>query len=390
METSNSREQEPFQTHCAGPVFGLWRAPVFPAAASQGGSEVSQAHDEEEHFTKAPKSLVHPLHKALLSAQEKIKKLTYEDDSLRRENARLTEKELGTHEALEKLTSLYTQVKTYKEEMEAWRNTMEEAFRDEKKAWQEERRKQLEEMKSFRMKLLVAQSHNHQMEEEVRESKREIQEGQMQAERELAYLRESLFIQREENAAIKDHWREVIREKEDSATKLKESEEKWQRRVSQLVDGIQHNNFVSSSIDKVIGLIGEQQNTLTMLNKKQSELCQSERKWERRSNALEESYRKVLAEKEESWQTRMQEMEKKIKLEKMWLQKEEEWRQKTSALEEEIKRLIKENTQLQGLTGKKKKRKPWWKRHFKLRRRTHWRTRGMPDQTPLLPQSQEK
>ncbi|XP_071333653.1 golgin subfamily A member 6-like protein 22 [Trachinotus anak] len=261
-----------------------------------------------------------------------------------------------------------------KEEMEGCIKTMEKAFQAEKEAWEEERGNQLGEIRSFRMKLLVAESHIHLMEEEVKVSKIEI-----------ASLKESVFIQRQENAAIKDHWREVIREREDSATKLMESEEKWQRRVSRLMEEIQDN----SSVDKMMALIREQQKTLTVLSQTQSEFCQSERRWESKSNTLEESYRKALAEKEESWQKRMEEMERKINLEKMWLQKEGEWRQRTSVLEEELKQLIKENTQLQVLARKKKKRKPWWKRRFKLRRTPQGRG-SVLEETPLLSQSQEK
>lgn len=136
--------------------------------------------------------------------------LTYENDSLRRENARLTMKGLSTLGALEEQISLYTQAKAENEKTEARMKEMEEAFQKEKTTWQEVSRQQLGEINSYRMKLLDAQSLSHQMEEEVRESKKKIQEGRTQAEREITSLKESLCIQREEHAALKDHWREVV------------------------------------------------------------------------------------------------------------------------------------------------------------------------------------
>lgn len=321
----------------------MWCAPLAPLAAGQDSTDVVQVHSEEEQHTSTPKSLVHPLYRALLSAQDKIKKLTNENDCLRRENARLTAKELSTHEAPGDLTSLCTQAKTEKENMEMGIKTMTEDLKAEREHWQEERRKHLEEISSFRMKLLVAQSHNKQMEKEVRET----QEEEVKAKKEIAFLKESLSIQRDQNTAIKDHWRVVIKEREDCANKVKESEEKWQRRMNQLVEQIQDNSAVTSAIDKVITLIRGQQSSLTVLRQRQSELYQNEKRWETKSEALTEGYKKAVAENEGSWQKIQQDMEKNYNLEKMWLQKEEEWRQKTSALEEEIKQLIKENAQLQ-------------------------------------------
>ena len=151
-----------------------------------------QGHDDEEHFTQYPKSLIHPLHAALPSAKEKIKMLAYENDFLRKENARLTVKESGTLEALEEQTSLNTQAKKENEETEAKIKMMEEAFHREKTAWQEMNSKQLGEISSFKMKLLVAQSLNHEMEEEVRDSKKKFQDGRRQTEREITILKESL------------------------------------------------------------------------------------------------------------------------------------------------------------------------------------------------------
>lgn len=346
-------ELQPFQSHCARPVFGLWRAPVFPTPASEDGIKVAQGHDKGGHLTTSPKSLVHPLHQALLSAQDAIQKLTCENVSLREENVRLTLNELGIAEALEELTSLYTQAKKEKEEMEARRNKMEEDFKKEKKIWQDLSRGQLGEIRHFRIKLLVAQSLRDHMEEEVREYKRELHEGRKQVEREITSLEESLRVQREENAArlsaMEDHRREVIRVREENAaTKLRESDEKWQRRVSQLEEEIKEKrSVVSSLIDNVTAATGELRNTMILFNWNRSELCQGEKKWESKCEALEESYRKALTEKEESWQRRVQEMERRNELEKMWLQKEKEWREKTSALEEEIKCLTKDTQQLQ-------------------------------------------
>lgn len=270
-------ELQPFQSCCAQPIFGLWRAPVCPPAASEDGPKVG--HSKGEHLTKSPKSLVHSLHQALLSAQDAVKELTWENVSLREES--------------------------------------------------------------------------RQMEEEVRETRRELCEGRRQARREIASLGESLCIQREENAArlsaMEDHWREVIRViEENAATNLRESEEKWQRRLSQLEEEMKENrSFVGTLIQKVMAVTGEHRNTMILLSQNQSELCQSRKKWESKCDALEESCRKQLTEKEESWQRTVQEMERKNELGKMWLQKEEEWRQKTRALEDEIKCLTRESGQLQ-------------------------------------------
>ncbi len=342
---------QPFQSHCAQPIFGLWRAPTFPTAASEDSVKVVLGHDKGQHLTKSPKSLMHPLHQGLLSAQDTLKKLTCENVTLREENAILTLKERSITEALEELTSLYAQAKEEREEMEARINKMEEDLQKEKKIWQDLSRHQLGEIRSFRIELLVAQSLRDHMEKEVRESKRELYEGRKQVEKEIISLEESLRIQRVENAArlsaVEDHHREVIRVREENAaTKLRESEEKWQRRVSQLEEEMKEKrSTVSSLIDNVTAAAGELRNTVILLNWNQSELCQSEKKWERKCIALEENYRKELTEKEESWQRRVQEMERKNEVEKMWLQKEKEWREKTSALEDEIKRLTKEDSQ---------------------------------------------
>ncbi|GLD53022.1 early endosome antigen 1-like protein, partial [Lates japonicus] len=248
----------PVQTYCASPVFGLWHAPLFPPGASKDRTQIVQGHDVEE---RAPRSLVHPLRAALLSAQDKIKKLTDKNDSLRRENARLTLREIGSPEDMQELTRLYTRAKTEKEEMETRMKKMEEAFQWERKTW-EEMSRQLGERSSLTMKLLVADTHPPDG-GEVRESKKGIQEVEREKRRMLSW---KITGENRDRA-------------EDAATKLRESEEKWQRR--------------------------------------------SEKKWERKCNALEENYRKERSKKEDSWQKRVQAMERKNELE-MWLQTEEE------------------------------------------------------------------
>lgn len=288
-----------------------------------------QVHSEDEHPTKTHKSIVHPLHKALLTAQDKIKKLTNENYLLTRENAILTAKQLSTQKALEDLASLSIQVKN----MEACIKTMKENLRSEKEDWQEERRKHTEEIRSFRMKLLAAETHNKQMEEEMMKT----QEEKEKAKTEIASLKESLFIQRGENTTIKEHWRELIKEREDCSNKLAEAEKKWQRRVNQLLEQIKDNSSVTSAINEVTSLIRGQQSTLAVLSQRQSELRQNEKRWESQSFPLEEGYKKALAENEENWQKIMQDMERKFNV---WVQKEEEWRQKISTLEEAIRQLI--------------------------------------------------
>ncbi|TKS66139.1 hypothetical protein D9C73_000195 [Collichthys lucidus] len=114
----------------------------------------------------------------------------------------------------------------------------------------------------------------------------------------------------------------------------------------------------------------------------QSDFYQHDKRWESQLNALEEKYRRALGAQEESWQKRVQEMERRNELERTWLQKEGEWRQRTDTLQDEIQRL---NKELQGLRSKKK-RKQWWKKRWNLGRRTRHRETNDPSEetAPLL------
>ncbi|TKS66051.1 hypothetical protein D9C73_000107 [Collichthys lucidus] len=80
----------------------------------------------------------------------------------------------------------------------------------------------------------------------------------------------------------------------------------------------------------------------------QSDFYQHDKRWESQLNALEEKYRRALGAQEESWQKRVQEMERRNELERTWLQKEGEWRQRTDTLQDENQRL---NKELQGNFG---------------------------------------
>lgn len=187
---------------------------------------------------------MHPLHQALLSAQDTIEKLTRENVSLREENARLKLMELSTSDDLEELTGAYTQAKKENEEMEARVKKMEEDFQMDKKTWQDLSRQQLREISSFRVQLSVAQSHSHRMEDEVRESKRELYEGRRQVEREIASLGESLYIQREESAARRsamESWQNIVQEmerKNELGKMWLQKEEEWRRKTNALEEEI--------------------------------------------------------------------------------------------------------------------------------------------------------
>nr|XP_046250663.1 golgin subfamily A member 6-like protein 6 [Scatophagus argus] len=383
MKKSERRMQESFRSQCARPFFGLWCAPIFPTAPSKDGAKAEQGLSKGGHLAKSPKSLVHPLHKALLSAHDTIERLTRENVTLREENARLTLKEQNISKALEDLTNLNIQAKKEREEVEARIKNMEENFQKEKKIWQDLSKHQLGEIRRFKISCLVAESHSQRMEEEVRESKLELFEGRRQVERKITSLEQSLHIQKEDTlarlSAMEGHWREMIRiRKENAASKPWESEERWQRRVSQLEEELKEKRSLDSNL---IDKIDECRNIMTLWKQNQPELYQSEKKWESKCKALEESYRRELSEKEESWQRTVQDMERRYELEKMWLQKDEEWRKKTNSLEEEVKRLTEENTQLQESMAGKQNQKPWWKRRIKIWRRTQSDTSCTSEET---------
>lgn len=331
----------------------MYHATVFPIAASEDVAKVEQGPNKGENLLVPPKSLVHSLHRALLSAQEQIKRLTAENIALKEKNSRLKLMELRSSEALEKVTSLHNQAQKEKEEMEAMIKKLEGDLQKEKNDYQVLSKHQLGEISSLKAKLLIAQSQSNWMEEELKESKRELHQGRRQVEREITSLEQSLHIQQEETAArlssMEHHWKEVIRVKEENAaTKLRETDKKWQRRVCQLEEEMKNRrSLVSSLTDQMMSAIAEHKSTITLFRQNQSEFSLKEKTWENKCNALEESYRRELTEKEESWQRRLQDMERRNELEKMWLQKETEWRHKTSSLEEEVRYLTRENTELQ-------------------------------------------
>ncbi|KAK5854193.1 hypothetical protein PBY51_015284 [Eleginops maclovinus] len=191
-------------------------------------------------------------------------------DNLKKENAKLTMKDVSTSEALEELMGLQTQAKTEKEVMEAKINEMEEDFKKEKTC--------------LRKELSVAQSHIDHM--------------------------------KEENARL------------------------TQNQVS-----------TSEALEELMGLqtqaTASQRQTLNLLSQEDLELSQSKKCFERKYQAVEETYEKELTEKENSCQIRVAEMVSKDKMDKMFLQREAEDRPRTSAVEEEIQQLIRVKKHLQ-------------------------------------------
>uniref|UniRef100_A0A0F8CRF9 Uncharacterized protein n=1 Tax=Larimichthys crocea TaxID=215358 RepID=A0A0F8CRF9_LARCR len=230
----------------------------------------------------------------------------------------MTLKELSDHEALQQLTSLHTEAKKEKEEVEAKVKLMEE------------------EINSFKNKWLAAQSRNQQLEEEVRESTQELSECRRQVDRNISSVEDILYRQRQETAArisAMDHyWSEVVRVREEGA--VRESEQKSQR-ISQLEEEVAEKGRLIHSL------------TNNTMNTK-SDFHQHGKRWESQLNTLEEKYRRALSKQEEGWQKRVQEMERTNELERTWLQKEGEWRQRTDTLQDEIQRL---NKELQVNTG---------------------------------------
>lgn len=266
-------------------LFGLRRAPQFPPTTSDDGVEVEQVPDEAV-VLNSPKSLQHPLHEDLLSALDTVKRLTSENAALKEENSRL-KLERPTREALEEMASLYTQANKEKDAMEDKIKTMEEDFQNHRKTWEDLHKHQLGEINHFRNKLSTV---SVQMDEVFEECKRELHETGRRATMEITSLKQSLRIQREENASIlsdmEDYYTDLSRvTEENAATKLRESEEEWKRRVRQLEEIIEKKNLDSSLVDK----LEDNGNTMTMLTQNQSKIHQSDEILENKSKALEES-----------------------------------------------------------------------------------------------------
>ncbi|XP_034008226.1 myosin-10-like [Trematomus bernacchii] len=249
-------------------------------------------------------------------------------DHQKEENAKLNMKDDSTSEAFKDLMGLQTQAKMEKEEMAAKINEIEEDFEKDKT--------------SLKMELSDAHSNIDHLKEELLDSRR-------QAEREITSLQESFSIQIQESSArisaTVDHWREVIRgTEEEAATTIRESKEAWQGRFKQLEKNIESKGgLISSLIDKMRASAYSHRQTLNLLSRNRSELCESQKS----VDALKETYQTELTEKENSCQRRVAEMVSRNELERLLLQKEAEGMRRTSALEEEIQRLIREKRQLQ-------------------------------------------
>lgn len=239
-----------------------------------------QAHKGD---LKTPGPLTHPLHRALLSAQDSIKKLNCENITLREKISKLIEKELSTSEVLEEFQRGLKELRgihNNAQNVEVRIEKIEEDFQKDKRALEAQSRQQQEEIHVLRNKLLVAQREQST----------------------------------ERLSAVKDHSREVIRvAEENAATKLRESEEKWQRRVSQLEEDLKkQRSFASSLTDKLMVDAENHRTTLTMLSKVQSQLCCNKQQHEVKCGTLEESHRKELTTMEESWRQKMRELEDEI------------------------------------------------------------------------------
>ncbi|KAM7414064.1 hypothetical protein PAMA_019062 [Pampus argenteus] len=239
------------------------QAPLYSLASGEYFKNVEQGDP------KTPSCLTHPLHRAYLSAQASVKRLSCENVALRvkeedaatklrqseeKWQSRMSQLEEKLKDSERKCSSLQDnfrkemttnlgkiQMEAQKEkaDMEVKTKKMEEDFQKDKGTMESLSREQLEEISSLKMKLLDARSQSHCLEEKVKEFRTELSEGRRQVERNNTSLRECQCSDREECAlrlsAVEDHWREVIRVKEtDAATKLRQSEEKWQSRMSQL------------------------------------------------------------------------------------------------------------------------------------------------------------
>ncbi|KAJ4949529.1 hypothetical protein JOQ06_021040 [Pogonophryne albipinna] len=292
----------------------------------------TQAKMEKEEMVAKLNEVEEDLTKEKISLRTELSVVQSHIDHLKEENAKLTIKDDSTSEAFADRMGLQTQAKMEKEAMVAKLNEMEEDFKKEKT--------------SLRTELSDAHSNIDHLKEELLDSRR-------QAEREITSLQESFSIQIQESSArisaTVDHWREVIRgTEEEAATTLRESKEAWQGRFKELEENIESKRgLISSLIDKMRASVDSHRQTLNLLSRNRSELCESQKSIESKHEALEETYQTELTEKENSYQRRVAEMVSRNELEKLLLQKEAEGICRTSALEEEIQQVIREKRQLQ-------------------------------------------
>ncbi|XP_033980033.1 putative leucine-rich repeat-containing protein DDB_G0290503 [Trematomus bernacchii] len=292
----------------------------------------TQAKTEKEEMESKINEIEEDLKKEKTSSRTELSDAQSHIDHQKEENAKLNMNDDSTSEAFKDLMGLQTQAKMEKEEMAAKINEMEEDFEKDKT--------------SLKMELSDAHSNIDHLKEELLDSRR-------QAEREITSLQESFSIQIQESSArisaTVDHWREVIRgTEEEAATTLRESKEAWQGRFKQLEENIESKGgLISSLIDKMRASADSHRQTLNLLSRNRSELCESQKSVESKHDALEETYQTELTEKENSCQRRVAEMVSRNELERLLLQKEAECMRRTSALEEEIQRLIREKRQLQ-------------------------------------------
>ncbi|XP_063731596.1 putative leucine-rich repeat-containing protein DDB_G0290503 [Eleginops maclovinus] len=253
------------------------------------------------------------------------------------ETVTVTMKGGSTCEPIVELIGLHTQAKMENEEVETKINQMEDDFKKEKA--------------SLRTELSAAQSQiDHLKEENARLTQKHVSTSE---------VFEELMGLQTQTKKEKDTMEAKINEMEEDFKKEKTSLRMELSVAQSHIDHLNKENArltqkqvtTSESLKELMGLqtqlTSSQRQTLNLLIEKDLELCESKKRFESKYQALEETYKKELTEKENSCQRRVAEMVSKDEVEKMLLQREAEDKRRTSALEEEIQRLIREKKQLQ-------------------------------------------
>ncbi|XP_034552594.1 plectin-like [Notolabrus celidotus] len=208
---------------------------------SAGSIAVMESNCEKEGDIQTfPKPILDTLQRALLSAQETIKRL-------KGENSRLASQGLTISES-------QAEVKLINHEREKMRETikkMDKDFHDERKALQDLNREQLEEILNQGSQLLVYQSRDNQceekwtervrqLEEEVETSRRAMEKERICGEGRIETLQEGMQNQAKVSSSLVDLYEEKIKSNQDNAaTELRQCEEWWMERVSQLEEEVE-------------------------------------------------------------------------------------------------------------------------------------------------------
>ncbi|XP_044034084.1 golgin subfamily A member 6-like protein 2 isoform X2 [Siniperca chuatsi] len=273
-----------------------------------------------------PSSDVHSLRQALLSAEEDNLKLSYENAAMRQQISDLQEgnrKLMNENSCLQR--TLGRKLHMAKQNINRLEMALEATM-----AGQDECKKR---------------------EETIREN-----------EKEISSLRESIHAQKEETERIRDFWMKecdktratfeselkTVKSVCDTqrSTDLQRMQTDCQRKVSQLQEqNTEQDKVISSSRDEIKARTEEHFIVSSQLSLKQTELDQSINK----CNALDEEFKKVLDEREESWERRLKEMEK------LWLEKEDALMKKELVLKKNKEKKGKK----QGFWVKKKQKNKW-------------------------------